>query len=112
MARPKKITITLKDGKDIIFNDKFIYDLSEMNDRLYKRYLASKQYALKTGLKNIKNRLNTLSLKDFDTINDYNKEYSNLKHYANIVADYIKENKKDFNLYFNTTTNIDDLLKV
>lgn len=112
MARPKKITIKLSDGKDILFNNKYEDVLCEMNDSIYKRYMAAKQHALKVGQDNIKNRLQTLSLNDFETVADYNKEYSNLKHYANIVAEYIKENKKDFHLYFNETLSVDDLLKV
>ena len=112
MARPKKLLIKLADGKDILFNNKYEEELASMNDRLYKRYLASKQFALKSGLKNIKNRLNTLSLNDFDTIKEYNNEYSNLKHYMNVVADYIKEVKRDYDLYFNASVSVDELLSV
>ena len=112
MARPKKLLIKLADGKDILFNNKYNEELASMNDRLYKRYLASKQFALKNGLKNIKNRLNTLSLNDFDTIKEYNNEYSNLKHYMNVVADYIKEVKRDYDLYFNASVSVDELLSV
>lgn len=112
MARPKKIKITLKDGKDILFKDKFNDVLGEMNDKDYKRYMAAKQYALKTGHNNIKNRLSKLSLNDFDTIKEYNKTWANLKHYVNIVADMIKENKRAYNIYFNETSTVDDFLKV
>ena len=112
MARPKKITITLKDGYDIVFNNKYDEELANMNDRLYKRYLASKQAFYKKGKANIQKRLNTLSLNDFDTIKEYNNEYSNLKHYMNVVADYIKEVKRDYNLYFNASVSVDELLSV
>ena len=112
MARPKKITIKLSDGKDILFNDKFNENLDTMNDKDYKRYMAAKQHALKTGQNNIKNRLSNLSLNDFDTIQEYNKTWADLKHYVNIVADMIKENKRAFHVYFNETSTVDDFLKV
>lgn len=112
MARPKKITIKLSDGKDILFNNKFDDALDTMNDKDYKRYMAAKQYALKTGHNNIKNKLSKLSLNDFDTIQEYNKTWADLKHYVNIVADMIKENKRAYYIYFNETSTVDDFLKV
>lgn len=113
MARPKKIIIKLSMGKDILFNKDYFTDeqLATMSDSNYKRVMASKQHALKEGKANINNKLKTLSLKDFDTIKEYNIEYSNLKHYLNVVEDYIQELKSDYRLYFKETSTVDDFLK-
>ena len=59
-----------------------------------------------------KMRESKLSLNDFDTIQEYNKTWADLKHYVNIVADMIKENKRAYYIYFNETSTVDDFLKV